>query len=34
MTLGELTISGWIYDIANGQVSIAENSDPTFTPLT
>ena len=34
MTLGDLTISGWIYDIANGQVSIAENSDPTFTPLT
>ena len=33
MTLGELTISGWIYDIANGQVSIAENSDLTFTPL-
>ena len=34
MTLGELTISGWIYDIASGNVSIAENNDLTFTPLT
>ena len=34
MTLGDLTVSGWIYDIANGQVSITENNDLTFTPLT
>jgi carbonic anhydrase len=34
MTLGNLTISGWIYDIASGNVSIAENNDLTFTSLT
>jgi carbonic anhydrase len=34
MTLGNLTISGWIYDIANGNVRIAENNDLTFTSLT
>jgi carbonic anhydrase len=34
MTLGDLTISGWIYDIASGTVSIAENNNPTFAPLT
>jgi carbonic anhydrase len=33
MTLGNLTISGWIYDIASGNVSIAENNDLTFTSL-
>jgi carbonic anhydrase len=33
MTLGELTISGWIYNIGTGEVSIAENNDLTFTPL-
>jgi carbonic anhydrase len=34
MTLGDLTISGWIYDIASGNVRISENNNPTFTPLT
>ncbi len=34
ITLGNLTISGWIYDIANGNVRIAENNDLTFTSLT
>jgi carbonic anhydrase len=33
MTLGNLTISGWIYDIASGNVSIAENNDLMFTSL-
>lgn len=33
ITLGNLTISGWIYDIADGNVRIAENNDLTFTPL-
>ena len=34
ITLGNLTISGWIYDIASGNVRIAENNALTFTPLT
>ena len=34
ITLGNLTVSGWIYDIANGNVRIAANNDLTFTPLT
>ena len=34
ITLGDLTISGWIYDIASGNVRIAENNALTFTPLT
>jgi carbonic anhydrase len=34
LTLGNLTISGWIYDIATGNVRIAENNDLAFTPLT
>jgi carbonic anhydrase len=34
LTIGNLTISGWIYDIATGNVRIAENNDLTFTPLT
>lgn len=34
ITLGNLTISGWIYDIASGNVRISENNNPTFTPLT
>jgi carbonic anhydrase len=34
ITLGELTISGWIYDIASGNVRISESNHPTFTPLT
>jgi len=33
ITLGNLTVSGWIYDIADGNVRIAENNDLTFTPL-
>lgn len=34
ITLGNLTVSGWIYDIASGNVRIAENNALTFTPLT
>jgi carbonic anhydrase len=34
ITLGNLTISGWIYDIASGNVRISENNDLTFAPLT
>ena len=34
LTLGNLTISGWIYDVTTGQVRIAENNALTFTPLT
>jgi carbonic anhydrase len=34
ITLGNLTISGWIYDIASGNVRISENNALTFTPLT
>jgi carbonic anhydrase len=33
MAMGELTVSGWIYDIGKGQVSIAEDGQRTFTPL-
>jgi carbonic anhydrase len=33
LTLGNLTISGWIYDIATGNVRIAEDNALTFTPL-
>jgi carbonic anhydrase len=33
MTLGNLTVSGWIYDIGTGNVRISENSDSPFTPL-
>jgi carbonic anhydrase len=33
ITLGNLTISGWIYDIASGNVRISENNTLTFTPL-
>lgn len=31
MALGELTISGWIYDIGTGQVRVAEDGDRGFT---
>lgn len=34
LTLGNLTISGWIYDVTSGNVRIAENNDLTFTPVT
>ena len=33
MTLGDLSVSGWIYDIGTGEVRISENNDLTFTPL-
>ena len=36
ITLGDLTVSGWIYDIATGNVHIAEKQRPHLppTPLT
>ena len=34
MALGELTVSGWVYDIGKGQVSIAEDGQRAFTPIT
>jgi len=33
MATGELTVSGWVYDIGHGQVSIAEDGQRTFTTL-
>jgi carbonic anhydrase len=33
MAMGELTVSGWIYDIGKGQVSIAEDGQRVFIPL-
>ncbi len=33
MAKGELTISGWIYDIGAGEVTICENGSGTFSPL-
>jgi len=33
IALGNLTVSGWIYDIADGNVRISENNDLTFNPL-
>lgn len=33
MALGELTVSGWIYDIGSGQVRIAEDGQRTFVPV-
>jgi len=30
MAMGELTVSGWLYDIGKGQVSIAEDGQRTF----
>ncbi|HEY4008820.1 MAG TPA: carbonic anhydrase, partial [Acidobacteriaceae bacterium] len=33
VTTGDLTLSGWIYNIGTGQVSIAENNDLTFSPI-
>jgi carbonic anhydrase len=33
MAMGELTVSGWVYDIGKGQVSIAEDGQRIFTPL-
>jgi carbonic anhydrase len=34
MAMGELTVSGWVYDIGHGQVSIAEDGQRIFTPVT
>jgi carbonic anhydrase len=34
IAMGELTVSGWIYDIGTGEVRISENNDLTFPPLT
>ena len=31
MAMGELTVSGWLYDIGKGQVSIAEDGQRKFT---
>jgi carbonic anhydrase len=33
MVKGELSISGWIYSIGTGEVSVAENGQRTFTPI-
>jgi carbonic anhydrase len=33
MAMGELTVSGWLYDIGKGQISIAEDGQRTFTVL-
>lgn len=34
MARGELTVSGWVYDIGTGQVRIAEDGQQEFTPVT
>ena len=33
MARGELTVSGWIYDIGSGRVSIAEDGETRFRPV-
>ena len=33
MALGDLTISGWMYNIGTGDVSVAEDGQDTFTPV-
>jgi carbonic anhydrase len=33
MALGELTVSGWFYDIASGEVSVAADGRGDFTPV-
>ena len=33
LTLGNLSISGWVYDVTSGNVRIAEPNAVTFTPL-
>jgi carbonic anhydrase len=33
LTTGDLTLSGWIYDVATGNVRIAEHNALTFTPI-
>ena len=34
MARGELTVSGWVYDIGSGQVRIAEDNSPVFRDVT
>ena len=34
IAMGELTVSGWVYDIGTGRVSIAEDGERTFNPVT
>jgi carbonic anhydrase len=34
MARGELTLSGWVYDIGTGEVRISENGERTFHPVT
>ena len=33
MALGELTISGWMYNIGTGDVSVVEDGQNAFTPV-
>ncbi len=33
LALGELTLSGWVYDIGRGEVRIAEDDQQKFTPV-
>ena len=33
MARGELTISGWVYEIGSGRVRIAEDGEQAFTPV-
>lgn len=33
MTLGKLTLSGWVYNIATGEVEVAEDGQKVFTPI-
>jgi carbonic anhydrase len=33
MAMGELTVSGWVYDIGSGSVRIAEDGQREFTPV-
>ena len=33
MAMGELSVSGWIYDIGKGTVSVAEDGQRTFLPI-
>ena len=34
MAMGELTVSGWVYDIGLGRVSVAEDGERSFAPVT
>lgn len=33
MALGKLTVSGWIYNIGSGEVTVVEDGTQTFTPI-